>query len=277
MNLGNPYYDMVSFKRMVEPHVKNWRSVLLLRLGLISRLTLEMKDGTKHKISYRDGRINFDNHSFVVDNKRQYGNTLHLILENLVTEQYKMLPVKGKLVVDIGAGVADTAFYFATHGAKHVYAYEPYPYTFGLASKNVKNNNLGKKIELINEAVSDKKGKITLARAPESYAYPDLKASSSGKSIRITTLNDIVKDLKIKDGALKIDIEGYERQVILGADKSTLRCFSHIIAEYNKGHAKISKKLMDSGFEVNVYPSTDIYFEKMPESEKDGLLYAERR
>jgi FkbM family methyltransferase len=275
--MGNPYNDLISFKRMVKPQIKNWRSVILMRLGLISNLTMQMRDGNEYKISYTEGQIRFDKYTFVVDNKRQYGNTLHLILENLVTEQYKMMPVKGKVVVDIGAGVADTAIYFAGNGAKRVYAYEPYPYTFGLASKNVSTNKLGGRIKLINEAVSDKKGTITLARAPESYAYPDLKASTSGKAIKITTLNDIVKALRIKDGALKIDIEGYERQVILGADKTALRCFSHIIAEYNHGHSKISKKLLSAGFEVKIYPSNDIYFEKMPEAERDGLLYAKRR
>jgi FkbM family methyltransferase len=275
--MGNPYYDLISFKRMVEPHIKNWKSVILLRLGVIKSLTIRMRDGKKYHLSYSGGKIRFENYTFHVDNKRQYGNTLHLIIENLITEQYKMIPVKGRVVVDIGAGVADTAIYFAKSGAKRVYAYEPYPYTFNLARKNLKVNNLGRKIELINEAVSNKSGRITLAQAPDSYHYPDLKASKSGKSIRITTLNDIVKKLRIKDGALKIDAERYERQVILGADRKTLRSFSHIIAEYNQGHSKISKKLLGAGFEVKVYPSEDIYFEKMPDAEKDGLLYAERR
>lgn len=275
--MGNPYYDLISFKRMVEPQIKNWGSVILLRLGLISKLTIETREGKRYRISYQDNHIKFENYTFTVDSKQQYGNTLHLIIDNLITEQYKMIPVKGKIVVDIGAGVADTAIYFIRNGARHVYAYEPYPYTFNLASKNLKANKLGKKIDLINEAVSDKNGRITLAEAPESYNYPDLKASKSGKSVRITTLNELVKKLKIKDGALKVDAERYERQILLGANPKTLRCFSHIIAEYNQGHAKISKKLSDAGFDVKIYPSNDIYFEKMPEAERDGLLYAERR
>ena len=52
-----------------------------------------------------------------------------LINENFIKEQYKWLDVEGKNVVDVGANIGDTAIYFALKGAKHVYAFEPYPYS----------------------------------------------------------------------------------------------------------------------------------------------------
>ena len=59
-----------------------------------------------------------------------------LISENLVYEQYKILDVSNKDVVDVGAALGDTAIYFALKGAKHVYAFEPYPYSYNIAKKN---------------------------------------------------------------------------------------------------------------------------------------------
>jgi len=43
---------------------------------------------------------------------------------------YKNLPLKNKIVVDIGACTGDTPIYFAVSGAKKIIALEPYPKNF---------------------------------------------------------------------------------------------------------------------------------------------------
>jgi len=56
---------------------------------------------------------------------RDARNMGSLIAENLIYEQYKILGVSNKDVIDIGANIGDTAIYFAVKGARHVYAFEP--------------------------------------------------------------------------------------------------------------------------------------------------------
>jgi len=53
--------------------------------------------------------------------------------------------------VDVGAASGDTAIYFALNGAKHVYAFEPYPYSYNIAKENIKLNHLEDKITMLNE------------------------------------------------------------------------------------------------------------------------------
>lgn len=49
------------------------------------------------------------------------------IVYGFLKDDYGKLPVVGKTVVDIGANIADTPIYFATHGAKKVICLEPFP------------------------------------------------------------------------------------------------------------------------------------------------------
>ncbi|QXJ31883.1 FkbM family methyltransferase [Saccharolobus shibatae] len=83
------------------------------------------------------------------------------IFENFCLKQYD-IDVKDREVVDIGANVGDSAIYFAAKGASRVYAFEPLPSIYEVASQNVKINNVQNKITLINAAVGSKEGKIKI-------------------------------------------------------------------------------------------------------------------
>ena len=164
--------------------VKNWQDVLLFRLGLKANIILHLKTGQKIKIkkpedyfnfwdselgqvalsqtTSRDITIKIDRKnklvkfkvknkiiSFYYDSQKQMTNTIGMINEQFILQQYNWFDVKGKNVVDIGANIGDTAIYFALKGAKHVYAFEPYPYSYNLAIKNTKLNSLQEKITIL--------------------------------------------------------------------------------------------------------------------------------
>jgi ribosomal protein L11 methylase PrmA len=57
-------------------------------------------------------------------------------------KDYDFLPVKNRVVIDIGANIADSSIYFATTGAKKVIALEPFPKNFVVAQKNITLNGL---------------------------------------------------------------------------------------------------------------------------------------
>ena len=73
-----------------------------------------------------------------------------LIDEQFIKQAYRWLNVKEKYVIDIGANIGDTATYFALKGARHVYAFEPYPYSYNLAKKHINLNKLNNKISSFN-------------------------------------------------------------------------------------------------------------------------------
>jgi len=63
------------------------------------------------------------------------------ILEIFEEDMYEILDVKGKIVVDVGAYIGDSAIYFALKGAKRVFAIESYPYAFAEKLENIILNN----------------------------------------------------------------------------------------------------------------------------------------
>jgi len=47
-----------------------------------------------------------------------------------------------KIVIDIGASIAESALYFVLRGAKKILCFEPIPKVFAMAKENVELNNL---------------------------------------------------------------------------------------------------------------------------------------
>jgi len=72
---------------------------------------------------------------------------------------YDWLNVKGRRVLDVSASIGDTAVYFALKGAREVVAFEPYPFPYSYALKNVEANGL-KKVKVINAEVSGHDGTV---------------------------------------------------------------------------------------------------------------------
>ena len=225
---------------------KNWIEVALFMIGVKKTLTIRFSDGKsayfKNKKEYfefwnsefgqnelskqlktsyckikgKKIELNYQSRRlyFQYNTGKQLSNIIVLINENFIKEQYKWLDIKGKDVVDVGANVGDTAIYFAIKGAKHVYAFEPYPYSYNIAMKNIKLNHLEDRITLLNEGCG-RRGFITIKEDYENTGGTDLKKFEEGKKIRIESLDEIVKRFNLKHAALKVDCEGCEYALLL--------------------------------------------------------------
>jgi len=260
---------------------KNWVDVALFRIGLKKTLRVWFRDGETayfgNKVEYFDFwkqelgqnellktvknihykikgnniELEYQNRKiyFYYDANKQLSNTIGLINENFVEEQFKWLNVSNKDVVDVGAAVGDTAIYFVLKGAKHVYAFEPYPYSYNIAMKNIKLNHLEDKVTLFNEGCG-KSGFVTIKEDYENTGNTDLKKFKEGKKIKIESLDEIVKRFNIKHAALKVDCEGCEYDLILNASDEALKAFDQIIMEYHYGYRNLIKRLRQAGFQV---------------------------
>jgi Methyltransferase FkbM domain len=69
-------------------------------------------------------------------------DTLCMLVERFVAEEYAWLEVGGHVVIDVGANIADSVLYFAHRGAVHVYGYEPDAAAYAAAARNVTLNNV---------------------------------------------------------------------------------------------------------------------------------------
>jgi len=269
--------DFLSIRKIA----RNWADVILFRMGLKKTLAIKFRDGKSayfkskkeyfefwnselgqdelirkqktdnYKIKYKKIELNYQNKKLYLyyDTKKQLNNIIGLVNENFIDEEYKWLNVEDKNAVDVGANVGDTAIYFALKGARHVYAFEPYPYSYNIAKKNIMLNHLEDKITLLNEGCG-KSGSVIIKEEYENTGSTDLKNFKKGKKIRIVNLDEIVKRFNLTHAALKVDCEGCEYNLILSASDEALKAFDQIIIEYHYGYRNLVKRLQQAGFKV---------------------------
>jgi FkbM family methyltransferase len=135
------------------------------------------------------------------------------------------------------------------NGALHVYSFEPYPYTYRLAKTNVALNGLDKQITVLNMGCGTE-GTITIHRELKSEPSSTLVPSEAGDSVRIVSLKRIVEDYGLSDAIAKVDGEGCEYELILGASDKELRTFSQMMIEYHHGCTGLVDRLRKVGFRV---------------------------
>jgi FkbM family methyltransferase len=166
------------------------------------------------------------------------------VIDVFCNEVYGKFPVKDKVVIDVGAHIGDSSIYFALRGAKKVYAIEPLLANYELAKKNVKTNKLEEIIDLKLGACSNKSGTVKISGTGTGVSVTE----DAGTTVPSFNLKDICENLD--SAVLKMDCEYCEYDVILNAEKITLRKFSEIIIEYHNGYKNIVHKLENSGFKV---------------------------
>jgi len=278
----------INYSLIAYPIVKNWYSLILYRAAFAKEPKIEFRKKVRlpslfrmltGSFEYSDNMI--DGHyirfryrgrelRLFYDTERQFVNTIELIKDQFIGEEYRMLDFKGKEVVDIGANIGDTAVYFALNGARHVYSIEPYPYSFEIATKNIKANGLAGRVTLLNECCGAKSGEIKVDEKFQNDERSPMIRFSSGKKIPVVTLEQIARKYKLKGAVLKIDCEGDEYGLILGAKRETLRKFDQILIEYHYGFRNLAKKLRDAGFSVK----SDIpSYGKNPTPGMPGMYY----
>lgn len=206
--------------------------VELVRSGLEYQQAMEF---------FLNDKIPYKNHILIMHGLKSVGD----IGSVFVREEYKFLNIKDKVVVDIGATMGDSAIYFALNGAKKVIALEPVPYSFNLAVKNIKENNLEEKVELLNAGYG-LDGDIVV---DENYSGQNLISSEKGKKVKIYSLKSLVDKFNIENALLKMDCEGFEYN-LLNEDDSVIARFSQIQIEYHHSYPKLVEKLRNAGFNV---------------------------
>ena len=106
--------------------------------------------------------------------------------------------------------------------AKKVYAIEPEEANFLILKKNTQSNGL-KNIKLVKAAAGRKQGKVAIKKSETNLGAH--KIITSGGGIKMIRLDELVKE---KVDVIKIDVEGMEAEVIMGA-KNLIKKWKPII------------------------------------------------
>jgi FkbM family methyltransferase len=177
---------------------------------------------------------------------RRFGLEYSLDISNLVDwaifyelreaeqEIYYRRVRKGGTVLDVGANVGSTLLRFAQAVGEsgRVFGFEPDPVNFSRCQRNLKLNLLTN-ITLENFALGSEPSVAKLYRVDDrNPGMNRILPSDPGvafSEVRVAVLDDYIKENKIdKVDAIKIDVEGFELNVLKGARK-TIEQFKPIL------------------------------------------------
>ncbi|MGC8615404.1 MAG: FkbM family methyltransferase, partial [Thermoprotei archaeon] len=155
---------------------------------------------------------------------------------------YDWLEAKGKRVLDVGGSIGDSAIAFALRGAKEVVAFEPYPFPYTLAVKNVEGNGLSN-VKVVNAGVGGKDGSVR-ATTSKTTGGDALKPSSEGVEVRVYSLDRVLEEYGPFD-VLKMDCEGCEYESLSSSRR--IGELKQVQVEYHYGPERIVNVLRGAG------------------------------
>jgi FkbM family methyltransferase len=170
-----------------------------------------------------------------------------------VKDEYRLLPVANKIVLDVGANIADSSIYFIIQGARNVFALEPFPKNYQIASENITKNKLSDRIFLSLAGCAGDNKKITIESDLDSNMLSQLHPTKSGLEVPLFSLEHILDSNALtSDIVLKMDCEGCEYDSVLSAPREVLKRFKYVHIEYHYGYKSLKNKLVQCGFNVTV-------------------------
>jgi FkbM family methyltransferase len=129
----------------------------------------------------------------------------------------------GDTVLDVGAFKGDTAIYFAdlVGASGKVISFEPVKSNYQDLVHNIRQNGLEHIVLPVNKGCGSASGSIRIATAPQGSPWAFFSPERGVEDIYVTTVDEFVagEGLERVD-FIKLDVEGVEREVIMGAKKT---------------------------------------------------------
>lgn len=169
------------------------------------------------------------------------------------------------LFIDVGANAGSyTILACSAIGAKG-FAFEPVPSTYKRLVQNMRLNNLENMVICINKGIGSEQGSIAFTSGCDTsnHALAPGEQSDNILSVEVSTL-DIALDSE-SPTLMKIDVEGYETQVLKGAHETLNKKSLHSVimelngsgSRYGFDESRILELMFDHGFKTYSYNPMD--------------------
>ncbi|WP_223293749.1 FkbM family methyltransferase [Gallionella capsiferriformans] len=168
---------------------------------------------------------------------------LHLLREN-------------ELFVDVGANIGSYTILAGGAVGARCFSVEPIKSTFHLLEENINLNRLSENVQALNMGIGKEKGvlRFTAGLDTVNHVVADSEQVDDVVEVPIVSLNDLLENQEPL--LIKIDVEGFETNVIAGADKvfSTPSLLAVIMElngsgeRYGFDEAPLHEKMLSFGF-----------------------------
>jgi FkbM family methyltransferase len=165
---------------------------------------------------------------------------------------------EGDIAIDVGAYLGVYSILAAAGGSKKVIAVEPNPATFTQLRFNLQRNHLDSKIEVHNLALGSENKKVTLTHrrhrpfaSGANITLGDIPKDNDWEyhlGINQITLDQLTKQETGIISIIKIDVESYELEVLLGAVETLRKHRPKLIIEILSPEKEIGVNLYLSEF-----------------------------
>jgi len=161
---------------------------------------------------------------------------------------------------DIGANIGSYTILASGHVGAKTFCFEPIPATFSRLMGNIVLNKMENKTITFNIALGSKKGNIKFTKSFDTTNHVAAENEIDVLVVPVATLDSVLENQQIPS-LLKIDVEGFEAEVIMGggevlknnALKAILIELNGSGKKYGYNDSEISTKLLETGFSPYVY------------------------
>ncbi|MEP7324138.1 MAG: FkbM family methyltransferase [Saprospiraceae bacterium] len=162
--------------------------------------------------------------------------------------------------VDVGANIGSFTVLASAQIGAHSISIEPLPATYTSLLKNIAINQIQDKVIALNLALGSKKGTLDFTSHLDSMNHVANAGEPNTVKVQVECLDSIIESNRIPI-LLKIDVEGFETEVINGAEallkKNALKAIiielPGIGSRYGFDESLLHEKLMAVGFQPFQY------------------------
>jgi FkbM family methyltransferase len=181
--------------------------------------------------------VKIDKAAYVVSSDDDYLSTVGNEFEPHMVQLFRSLIGPDDVVADIGANIGLTALLFSTL-AKKTYAFEPSPSTYRILSENLARNQV-ENVEPINLGLGRKQETLTITFAANNrsggYVSDKIRPEDGHitEEIQIAQIDQLFPSKGIAATFMKIDVEGFEMNVVGGASQFLAEHRPTVVMEMN--------------------------------------------
>ena len=195
---------------------------------------ISWKEPAKY-LAQRDFGLKFSKDSVVTE----------FFLERDYIKYKEFIPSKEDTVVDVGVQYGDYAILCNKYYGSKVFAFEPLKNNIRIIKENLALNKIKENFYLYPVALGSKQRKISIA-------YDDDMMNSRGEGKKQLTIVRTLDSYRLHPDILKIDVEGFEMDVLNGAQRTIKKYHPRIIIEtHNRSLEKQVRRTLEGlGYKI---------------------------